>query len=38
MDLLLDPKATALVLIDLQKAVVGRQLAPHAAADVVRNE
>jgi nicotinamidase-related amidase len=37
MDLSLDPKATALVLIDLQKAVVGRQLAPHASADVVRN-
>ncbi|HEY3988356.1 MAG TPA: hydrolase [Acidobacteriaceae bacterium] len=37
MDLVLDPKVTALVLIDLQNAVVGRQLAPHAAADVVRN-
>lgn len=37
MDLVLDPKTTALVLIDLQKAVVGRQLAPHAPADVVRH-
>ncbi|MES2392091.1 MAG: isochorismatase family protein, partial [Acidobacteriota bacterium] len=37
MDLVLDPKVTALVLIDLQNGVVGRQLAPHAAADVVRN-
>jgi nicotinamidase-related amidase len=37
MELVLDPKVTALVLIDLQKGVVGRQLGPHAAADVVRN-
>ncbi len=36
MDLVLDPKTTALVLIDLQKAMVGRQLAPYALADVVR--
>ncbi|MDQ1451088.1 MAG: hypothetical protein QOK38_954 [Acidobacteriaceae bacterium] len=33
----LDPRVTALVLIDLQRGIVGRQLAPHAAADVVRN-
>jgi nicotinamidase-related amidase len=37
MELVLDPKTTALVLIDLQKGIVGRELAPHAAADVVRN-
>lgn len=37
MDLVLDPKVTALVLIDLQRGIVGRQLAPYAAADVVRN-
>ncbi len=35
MSLTLDPKSTALVLIDLQNAIVSRQLAPHAAADVV---
>jgi nicotinamidase-related amidase len=29
---------TALVLIDLQNGIVGRQLAPYASADVVRNE
>lgn len=37
MELSLDPKVTALVLIDLQNGIVGRQLAPHASADVVRN-
>jgi nicotinamidase-related amidase len=31
----LDPRTTALVLIDLQKGIVGRQTAPHAAAQVV---
>jgi nicotinamidase-related amidase len=31
----LDPKTTALVLIDLQHAVVGRTTAPHSAAAVV---
>jgi len=35
--LTLDPKSTALVLIDLQKGVVGRELAPHSAASVVAN-
>jgi nicotinamidase-related amidase len=30
-----DPKLTALVLIDLQRGIVGRQLAPHSAGDVV---
>jgi nicotinamidase-related amidase len=37
MSLSLDPKTTALVLIDLQRGIVGRQLVPHPAADVVRN-
>ena len=31
----IDPATTALVLIDLQNAIVARQTAPHAAADVV---
>lgn len=35
MSLTLDPKSTALVLIDLEHAIVSRQLAPHAANDVV---
>jgi nicotinamidase-related amidase len=36
--LTLDSKTTALVLIDLQKGIVGRSgLAPHSAADVVAN-
>jgi nicotinamidase-related amidase len=35
LSLTLDPKTTALVLIDLQHAIVSRQLAPHAAKDVV---
>lgn len=35
MSLILSPKTTALVLIDLQKGIVARQLAPHSAADVV---
>jgi hypothetical protein len=37
MELFLDPKVTALVLIDLQRGIVGRQVAPHAADDVVSN-
>jgi nicotinamidase-related amidase len=37
MELGLNAKETALVLIDLQNGIVGRQLAPHAAADVVKN-
>ena len=37
MELVLDPKVTALVLIDLQRGIVERQTAPYAAADVVRN-
>jgi nicotinamidase-related amidase len=35
MSLELNAKETALVLIDLQRGIVGRQLAPHSAADVV---
>ena len=31
----LDPKQTALVLIDLQKGILSRQTAPHTAADVL---
>jgi nicotinamidase-related amidase len=34
-DLSLDPRTTALVVIDLQRGIVARQAAPHAAADVV---
>ena len=33
--LLPDPKQTALVLIDLQKGILGRQTAPHSASDVL---
>ncbi len=33
----LDPAKTALVVIDLQKGVTGRELAPHSAAAVVEN-
>jgi nicotinamidase-related amidase len=32
----IDPKSTALILIDLQHGIVARELAPHSAADVVR--
>jgi nicotinamidase-related amidase len=32
----LDPKTTALVLIDLQKGIVRRALAPHSGTDVVK--
>ena len=34
-DLQLDPKTTALVVIDLQRGIVARQSGPHAASDVV---
>lgn len=34
--LALNPRQTALISIDLQHSNVGRQLAPHAAADVVQ--
>ncbi|HWB58820.1 MAG TPA: hydrolase [Chthoniobacteraceae bacterium] len=33
----LDPHTTALVLIDLQKGVVGRPVAPHSGADVLKH-
>ena len=33
--LVLDPKRTALVLIDLQRGIMGRQTAPHSASDVL---
>jgi nicotinamidase-related amidase len=36
LDLVLQPRTTALILIDLQQAIVGRQTAPHSAADVVK--
>ncbi len=37
MSLVLDPKTTALVLIDLQHSNIARQLAPHTSAKVVQN-
>ncbi len=33
----LNPKSTALVLIDLQKGIMGRPVAPHSAAQVIDN-
>jgi nicotinamidase-related amidase len=36
-ELQFDPKKTALVLIDLQNAIVGMNPAPHSAAQVVEN-
>jgi nicotinamidase-related amidase len=36
-DLAVDKSRTALVVIDLQKGIVGRPTAPYAASDVVRN-
>ncbi len=36
-DLQLDPKKTALVLIDLQNAIVGMNPVPHSAGQVVEN-
>jgi nicotinamidase-related amidase len=33
----LDPRTTALVLIDLQKGIVARELTPHSAANVLHN-
>jgi nicotinamidase-related amidase len=35
MDFALDPKTTALVLIDLEHAIVAMQLAPHTSAEVI---
>lgn len=37
MSITLDPRTTALVLIDLQKGILGRPLAPHDTAKVVEN-
>lgn len=37
MTLALDPHSTALVLIDLQKGIIGSALAPHDAGTVTRN-
>jgi nicotinamidase-related amidase len=37
MELILDPKTTALVLIDLQKGIVGRETAPYPASKVIEN-
>ena len=35
--LTLDPKTTALVIIDLQRGIVGMEAAPHTTTDVVKN-
>jgi len=35
--LTIDPSKSALVLIDLQQGIVGRQLAPRSGAEVVLN-
>lgn len=35
--IIIDPQKTALVVIDLQKGIVGRDTAPYAAGEVVRN-
>jgi nicotinamidase-related amidase len=37
MSITLDPRTCALVLIDLQKGILGRPLAPHGAAKIVEN-
>jgi nicotinamidase-related amidase len=34
-DLRLDPKSTALVVIDLQKGILARETSPHSAQDVL---
>lgn len=36
-DLALDPRTTALVLIDLQKGILARELTPHPASKVLQN-
>ena len=36
-ELVLDPRSTAVVIIDLQKGVVGMQGAPHSTQSVVKN-
>jgi nicotinamidase-related amidase len=37
MTLTLDPRTTALVVIDLQRGIVGRPVGPHTARDVIDN-
>ena len=37
MSLNLNPRATALVLIDLQKGIMGMPVVPHSAAKVLEN-
>ena len=37
MSLILDPRSTALVLIDLQKGILSQQLAPHDIGTITRN-
>lgn len=37
MELVLNPKTSALVLIDLQNSVVARELSPYSSADVLKN-
>jgi nicotinamidase-related amidase len=37
MDLDFHPQSTALIVIDLQQGIVGRESAPHSSADVIRN-
>src|SRR5579863_4999246 len=37
MSLILDPRKTALVLIDLQKGILSQPLAPHDSAEVIGN-
>jgi nicotinamidase-related amidase len=36
-ELKLDPKTTALVIIDLQKGIAGREVAPHSGPEVIAN-
>jgi nicotinamidase-related amidase len=36
-EMVFDPKRTAIVVIDLQKGIVGRSAEPHSTADVVAN-
>ena len=36
-ELILDPRSTAVVVIDIQKGIVGRPGAPHPTASVVAN-
>src|ERR1700733_7087692 len=36
-ELVIEPRATAVVLVDLQNGILGRQLAPYSAMEVVAN-